>query len=167
MQCVCVVMGAGLSVVSTRQLQPTIGVRTKAYRLGQDRPIQQFPHIIQRSGLHDLAQQQHHHFLNQTSHSDLVQQTFINSILKACLLGWQPTTSFSSISKACLLDLVAIRFITSFSLAGTRAWHSQRIHLITQTGWTLGLDPANRFTLLLNRRPHDQYGHNNFSTSFK
>lgn len=65
------------------------------------------------------------------------------------------------------MDWVAIRFITSFSLAGTRVWPSQRIHLVTQTGWTLGLDPANRFTLPLNGRPHDQYGHNNFSTSFK
>ena len=43
--------------------------------------------------------QQFHQSLNQAGRLDLAQQPFINSILQACLLGWQPTTSISFISK--------------------------------------------------------------------
>ena len=41
-------------------------------------------------------------------------------------------------------------FISS-SLAGTRAWHSQRIHFINQTGWTLGLGTAFNFITSFNQ----------------
>ena len=40
---------------------------------------------------------------------------------------------------------------TSSSLAGTRAWHSQRIHFINQTGWTLGLGTAFNFITSFNQ----------------